>query len=433
MKTFGTIDYDAGRRTWVIQAEPHVQLRIKRVFNKIDKHQHDRLALSATEENSRDLRWFLERYPMKVLHPELLDRLADRHVEEETVLHRLLSGVQESAPFDLKLPPRPYQSLAARLWMTSKGLLLADDLGLGKTVSAICGLTEPGTLPCLVVCPTHLPRQWQRELEKFTGLSVHVLTQGQPYDLTKRCGGKFPDVIISNYHKLSGWASTLAPAVRSVIFDEVQELRHRGSQKYAAASKLASHAAYRIGLSATPIFNYGGEIFNIMEVLRPGHLGTEAEFLREWCTQTYNGKPRLIDPVGFGGYARSAGLMLRRTTLEVDRELPRITIVPHQVQADPNVLLAMKGRATELARIILQQQEDFRGQARQARGEFDMRLRQATGLAKAPYVAEFVKFLHRESGKKVVLYGWHRDVYSIWMENLKELKPAFENSSNRGA
>jgi hypothetical protein len=51
-------------------------------------------------------------------------------------------------------------------------------------------------------------------------------------------------------------------------------------------------------------------------------------------------------------------------------------------------------------------------------------LRQATGLAKAPFVAEFVKMLV-ESGERVVLYGWHREVYAIWKEKLKDFKPAF--------
>jgi hypothetical protein len=47
-------------------------------------------------------------------------------------------------------------------------------------------------------------------------------------------------------------------------------------------------------------------------------------------------------------------------------------------------------------------------------------LRQATGIAKAPFVADFVRLLV-ESGEKVLLYGWHREVYSIWRDKLKDL------------
>ncbi len=49
-------------------------------------------------------------------------------------------------------------------------------------------------------------------------------------------------------------------------------------------------------------------------------------------------------------------------------------------------------------------------------------MRQATGIAKAPYVAEFVRMLV-ESGESVMLYGWHRDVYNIWLERLAEFNP----------
>lgn len=64
----------------------------------------------------------------------------------------------------------------------------------------------------------------------------------------------------------------------------------------------------------------------------------------------------------------------------------------------------------------------------QAAGEFDRLLRQATGVAKAPYVAEFVRLL-LESGQKVLLFGWHREVYSIWQEKLAAYNPVMYTGS----
>jgi hypothetical protein len=58
----------------------------------------------------------------------------------------------------------------------------------------------------------------------------------------------------------------------------------------------------------------------------------------------------------------------------------------------------------------------------QAAGEFDALMRQATGIAKAPYVAEFVRPL-LDSGEPIVLFGWHRAVYNIWMEALAAHNP----------
>src|ERR1035438_5793775 len=104
-------------------------------------------------------------------------------------------------------------------------------------------------------------------------------------------------------------------------------------------------------------------------------------------------------------------------------------IVPHTIEIDTATLNSMEGKAVDLARLVLKQNEDFKGQRMQAAGEFNIRMRQATGIAKAPFVAEFVKFLHEESGEKIVLCGWHRECYASWMERLKHLKPVMFTGS----
>jgi hypothetical protein len=100
----------------------------------------------------------------------------------------------------------------------------------------------------------------------------------------------------------------------------------------------------------------------------------------------------------------------------------------HEIEADLRVLERMTGDAIALAKTILSHAENFRGEHMQAAGEFDTIMRQATGIAKAPYVAEMVRLLV-ESGEKVVLFGWHRAVYDIWMERLKEFSPVLYTGS----
>jgi SNF2 family DNA or RNA helicase len=428
MKTYGTCTYNKRNACWDIVCQPHVAIRLKRVFAKIDTWQYGKQSISATPENCRDLQWFLDRYPMDVFPFELMAERAQQHRERQSVIEQLLNGYMEREAFKLKLPPREYQALAAHMWLTAGGLLLADDVGLGKTCTAIAGLTDPRALPALVVTLTHLPFQWLDEIGKFSDLTTHIFKKGTPYDILKYTKGKLPDVFITNYSKLGGWAETIAPIVHSVIFDEVQELRHTGTQKYNAAKHIADACDFRLGTSATPIYNYGGEIFNIVDVLLPDVLGTSDEFIREWCIYQF-GKVKIKDPAAFGLFAHETGIMLRRTRKEVKRELPAITVVPHHIDADPRAIDKLKGQAIELAKLILKQTQDFKGQKMQAAGEFDMKMRQATGIAKAPYVAEFVKFLIQESDEPVVLYGWHREVYSIWMEQLKEFNPVMYTGS----
>ena len=430
VKLYGTCTYNKALRIWEVKTEPHVALRFKRWFAKVDVYQFDLLRITATPENCRDLEAFLVRYPMEVRPSEFLHEQADKHRERQSLVESILAGMKERQEFKMKLPAREYQATAAELWLAAHGLLLADDVGLGKTATSFCGFTRPVTLPALVVTLPHLPPQWKKELAKFTDLKCHVLRKGTPYDLLKFTKGEFPDVIISNYHKLAGWAETLCgekSLIRSVVFDEVQELRHDDTGKYRAAKHIAKHCDYRLGLSATPIYNYGGEIYNVLSVLCPDVFGEWEEFRREWCDYEYN-KVTIKDPAAFGTFARQTGLMLRRTRKEVKRELPEVTVVPHEIDCNPEVFQKLRGQAIELAKIILQSGQSFIGQKMQAAGEFDMLTRQATGIAKAPFVADFVRMLVEE-GEQVVLYGWHREVYEIWKEKLKDLNPVMFTGS----
>lgn len=430
---YGTVTY--GERRWIITCEPFVRARIKRVFARAPQSAGERISLSATTENTRELQWFLDRYPMDVDRPDLLQSLADQHRAQEIRVAELMAGHIPPEKITLSEPPRSYQAFVPQLLQAKRGLLLADDLGLGKTVSAICCMVQPGALPAVVVVPAHLPRQWKQMINRFApALSVHILKKGTPYDLApkkrKSQAGQaellppsLPDVIITSYHKLRGWAETLAGQVRLVVFDECQALRSSGTEINRAANHLAASADLRLGLSATPIYNLGHEFYHVVNALLPEALGTREEFVREWCTADGQERGRLSDPKEFGAYLRREGIMLRRTRADVGRELPPLSKVIHEVDADEAALNALKTDAVALAKIVMRQNEQFKGQKMQAAGEFDNLMRQATGIAKAPYVAEFVKLL-LESGEPIVLFGWHRAVYEIWMDELADHKPA---------
>jgi SNF2 family DNA or RNA helicase len=282
VKLYGTCTYFK-RGVWEIACEPHVVIRLKRWLPQIESTNYGKLHhLKATPENCRDLEAFLFRYPMDVRPQHLLEERANQHRERMSLVDRFLHGEGSDKKFDLKLAPREYQSLAASMWLTTGGLLLADDVGLGKTCVSFCGFINPDLRPALVVTLSHLPMQWASELEKFTDLRSHILKKGTPYNILDK-QGKLPDVIITNYHKLPGWADTLDGVVKSIVFDECQELRHRGTQKYTAAEQVAHSCDYRLGLSATPIYNYGGEIWNVCNIITPNALGNWDEFSRHWC------------------------------------------------------------------------------------------------------------------------------------------------------
>lgn len=430
-RQFGTAKLTAG--VWTLNLDPHVALRAKRLFKRSDRGTAGRLKLTHTPEVAADLEWFASRYPIAFDPPDALHLAASAHRETILRLEEYMDGAHEPRAFAMRFPPRDYQAREAEILLEQGFLLSADEVGLGKTVTAIAALSDPKALPAVVVCPTHLPRQWAEEVRRFLpDARVHVVRKATPYPIASGLFG-LPDVVIVTYSKLAGWSSVLSKFAKSIVFDEVQALRSGdGTQRYAGAVELAGACAFRLGLSATPIYNYGGEIYNVLEVLKPGLLGSWPEFLVEWCSGAGNGRFKIRDPRAFGTWAREQFVMVRHTRAEVGRELPDVLKIQQTIDTDPEPLRAIEDRSAELARVILGTVENRRGQKMEAAEELSNTLRQATGVAKAPYVAEFVRMLV-ENGEKVVLAGWHRKVYEIWEAKLRDLGVVFYTGSESAA
>jgi len=441
--TFGKLwldgDGPGGHSTWRIEAQPHVMIRLKRIFDRAVKS-HGEVWLKNTDEICRDLLWFIQRYPLELSDEDFqrIEGAASAFDRRAQMFEQLLGGVLVPQKFDLVLPLREYQSVAAELALRTRGLLIADDVGLGKTVEVIAMLTDPRTRPALIVTLTHLPIQWQREFTKFAPqLRTHIIKKGTPYPLDRLPGKhdflrpkrQMPDVFITNYHKLSGWVDVLAGMIKTIAFDEVQELRRSDSDKSRAAREIAAKAEFRVGASATPIYNYGGEFFNVIDVLRPDALGTREEFLREWCKGygQSDQKASISEPKAFGAYLREQGIMIRRTRKDVGRELPDVIKIPTYVECNTKALDEAQDAASELARIILAKDTAWEQRGKASR-EFDMRMRQATGIGKAPFIAEFIRMLV-ENGENPVVFAWHRAVYDILMDRLKNLHPVLYTGS----
>ncbi|MGE3889435.1 MAG: SNF2-related protein [Vicinamibacterales bacterium] len=432
MKTYGTLAW--AENVWTIDAEPHVHLRAKRIFARLEAKARGALAVRSTPDVCRDLEWLLERYPLTMSDRDrqVLQAGAQGHREQMQRLEDLFSGASAPPAFALAKPARSYQAKEAAILLEHGGVLVGDEVGLGKTVTAICAMTDPRALPAVVVCQPHLCRQWAAKIEEFAPeLRAHVLKKGSPYRLPKWFGRE-PDVLVSSYHKLAGWGPWLAKWARFIVFDEVQELRHRDTQRYGHAKMIAAAAAYRLGLSATPVYNYGGEIYSVLDMLKPGCLGTPSEFFTEWCVGHDQRKARLKEPRVFGAWARDQFLIVRHTRKEVGRELPPVQRITQEVDADPGHIRAIESTAADLARMILATEVLEKGARWQASEQLSNLLRQATGIAKAPHVASFVRMLV-EQGERPVVCAWHREVYRILQDKLADLSPVLYTGTESAA
>lgn len=437
MKVFGTLRRDGD--VWVVSAQPDVTTRIKRIFPRVQATALGDVKILDSVEVCRDLEWVLERWPMKVSAHDrkLLTTGAVGHRQQQERVTAILEGTAKNALLPLRpaRAPREYQQVAHNLASATGSLLLSDELGLGKTQSALLSLSDPANRPMLAVTLTGLPRQWVKELNAvFPDLRGVEVTKAKPYDLADEDGNE-PDLIVMNYAKLAGWSHHLRGKVKSVVFDEVQELRREGTQKHMAAQMVSLPARQTLGLSATPVYNYGGEMYSILKVVAPHLAGDKGEFAREWCASTYglDDKTSIANPAAFRSWMTDQGVFLRRTREDVGISMPPLNVQEYNIDVDSKdwkALLASSDVA-KLASLILNENAPHKDRWR-ASGDLDHRMRHATGVAKAPYVAEVAKLI-LESEEKIVLAGWHRDVWDLWLEALGGYNPVLYTGSESSA
>lgn len=416
--TYGRLRIDGAR--WVLdELAPHAAIMVKRWFRRVDVAAKT-VRLSATPENSFELSFFLGRYPMRMDAPTRaeLDRRAAQYEAKQRRIQLTMLDNGERPALPMAKPPRSYQDQAAELCHVAGSLMCADEAGLGKTVTAIATMAREGGLPAAVVVPLNVLEQWARKLaEFFPSANVHVV-RCSPEAESKRARAERAraDVVLLPYTRLHQWAGELHP--RLVVFDEVHHLRHAGSDRYLGAVELRTRAELCLGLSATPIYGYGGEFYNVLGVVSPDALGERAEFVREWCTDDGRGRARLVDPEAFGAWLRDQGLMVRRSRRDVGRLLPPLTRVVLDVEVGCNGAASLEALAWRA--LYGAPRERF-----EASGQLDFRLREWTGVAKASAVADLVAELIDDTGEQVVLFGWHHAVYDIWRQRLERFNPAF--------
>ena len=189
---------------------------------------------------------------------------------------------------------RPYQSRGVG-WLTfleqwSLGACLADDMGLGKTIQLIAfllHLKEQKKLEqsILLVCPTSVLGNWEREVKKF-GPSLSVLQHhgdGRPKGKNFAKAVKGIDLVITSYALVHRDLQDLQTVSwQGVVLDEAQNVKNPEAKQSKAVREL--DAQFRIALTGTPVENRLSELWSIMDFLNPGYLGPKNFFQRRFAT-----------------------------------------------------------------------------------------------------------------------------------------------------
>ncbi|MBX3086763.1 MAG: DEAD/DEAH box helicase [Anaerolineae bacterium] len=193
-----------------------------------------------------------------------------------------------SLPSGLNANLRPYQERGfgwlAQMQALKLGGILADSMGLGKTVQAITlWLHEQERLgtdrPRLLVAPTSVVGNWRHELAKFAPSLRSYVHQGaarlQGEDFAQAVADV--DVVLTSYPLLSRDLDTIKQIQwSSITLDEAQNIKNPVTKMAQAAR--AVQADHRLALTGTPIENRLSELWSIMHFLNPGYLGSREKF-----------------------------------------------------------------------------------------------------------------------------------------------------------
>ena len=180
---------------------------------------------------------------------------------------------------DLEAVLRPYQKqgvywlnfLAQNGW----GGILADEMGLGKTIQMLAFLRSLKGR-ALVVCPSSLVFNWQREAARFTP-QLRVLVLEGPKRHERFGEIESADLVITSYPLLRRDADRFRGlAFAAMVLDEAQHIKNPDSQNAQAAQVI--RAKNRFVLTGTPVENSVRDIWSLMNFLMPGYLGTRADF-----------------------------------------------------------------------------------------------------------------------------------------------------------
>ncbi|WP_354636306.1 DEAD/DEAH box helicase [Planktothricoides raciborskii] len=196
-------------------------------------------------------------------------------------------------PATLKGTLRPYQ-LRGASWLNflqnwGLGACLADDMGLGKSVETIAFLLHMQAQnnllsPVLLVCPTSVLGNWERELKRFgPSLKVMVHHGDKRYKSHQfAIAVQRKNVVLTSYPLLYRDEATFKGVKwQGIILDEAQNIKNPLAKQSQAVRNL--EASFRIALTGTPVENKLQELWSILEFLNPGYLGSKQFFQRRFA------------------------------------------------------------------------------------------------------------------------------------------------------
>ena len=318
----------------------------------------------------------------------------------------------------------PFQKVAVAFAEASDGrCLIGDEMGIGKTISAIgYAAANPEMRPAIVVCPANVKYNWVKEVSKWLpSEDVYAIAKGK--DEVRSA-----DWIVINYDLVTKKLDELrAVNAQLIVLDEVHYLKNRGSKnnpvkRTVSTLELAKYIPQILALSGTAISSRPSEFFNTLNLIRPAQFSSFWNFAQRYCDPWHNGYAWNFDGASnikeLNGLTRD--MCIRRLKKEVLPELPpkRRTFLPIHLDRKERrpYDLAQEEWDRRIDDYYLNNQPMPQGMMLNMLND----LRHICGRIKVKYASEWIQEYNEQTGRPIVVFTHHRDVMNNLGMRLKD-------------
>ena len=360
----------------------------------------------------------LERMIYQIQQFENINWVSGTTKKEEDIAYDVPELPDLIIPHSLKIQPYPYQLKGIARGLELKRFMNCDEPGLGKTLQSIATINLANAFPCLVICPSSLKINWQREWEKFTDKKAMVLTDKVRDTWTFFYQTGMHQVFIVNYESLKKYfvqrikkaeCWTLRDVefrnsinlFKSVIIDESHRCKSASTQQAKFCKGICTGKEWVIELTGTPVVNRPKDLIPQLAILnRMDDFGGYKPFVNRYCSgqrEASNLKELNFNLWKYCMFRREKSLVLTDLPDKI-RQVNTCEITNRKEYMDAERDLIM----------YLQKYKDADDEKieKALRGEVMVRiniLRQISARGKVRDVIEFVKDF-RENGKKIILF-----------------------------
>lgn len=317
---------------------------------------------------------------------------------------------------NLRVEPYEYQQEGIRFGLSHRRLLIGDEPGLGKTLQSIGIVDTAAAYPCLVICPSSLKINWQREFEKFTDKKALVLDNASRTSWPYLLGMGMFHVAIVNYESLRKFfvwdikggskSFNLKNVVfnrdinifRSVIMDESHRLKDPTAQQTIFTRGIVEGKEWRILLSGTPVVNHAQDLVAQLAIM--GRLLSD-----------FGGRGKFLADYGENGNLAELSAKLHDSCMIRREKAKVLTQLPDKQRTDLHVEISNRDEydlaATDLAAYLREYTEctdrEIRRKMRMEALVKFMTLRSLASKGKVKQAADFIRnFL--ANGKPLIVF-----------------------------